>query len=60
METTARIVDALAKVPTQLFIGGQWVDGSLHYELKSPYDGRFVARIPLAQMHFLAHFMNLV
>ncbi|WP_135550849.1 aldehyde dehydrogenase family protein [Paenibacillus cymbidii] len=40
---------ALQSVPTQLFIGGNWVEGAQHYELKSPYDGHLVALIPLAQ-----------
>jgi acyl-CoA reductase-like NAD-dependent aldehyde dehydrogenase len=36
-------------VPDKLFIGGSWVDGAEHYELRSPYDGHLIARIPLAQ-----------
>lgn len=32
----------------KLFIGGKWVDGKRHYELRSPYDGRLLAKVPLA------------
>ncbi|UVI29640.1 aldehyde dehydrogenase family protein [Paenibacillus spongiae] len=32
----------------QMYIGGQWVEGKRHYELRSPYSGVSIARIPLA------------
>jgi len=32
----------------RLFIGGEWVDGSEHYELTSPYSGRVIAKVPFA------------
>ncbi|MCQ6561024.1 aldehyde dehydrogenase family protein [Paenibacillus mendelii] len=32
----------------QMFIGGQWVEGKQHYELRSPYSGERIAMVPLA------------
>ncbi|MBP1931921.1 aldehyde dehydrogenase family protein [Ammoniphilus resinae] len=32
----------------RLFIGGEWVEGSSYYDLKSPYNGELLAQIPLA------------
>ncbi|MFD0717289.1 aldehyde dehydrogenase family protein [Paenibacillus sp. GCM10027626] len=32
----------------KMLIGGQWIDSKRHYELRSPYNGQVIARIPLA------------
>lgn len=32
----------------KLYIGGDWVEGKSHYELRSPYNGAVLATVPLA------------
>nr|WP_245402779.1 aldehyde dehydrogenase family protein [Peribacillus muralis] len=33
----------------KLFIGGEWLEGNNHYELRSPFSGKVVAQVPLAE-----------
>jgi acyl-CoA reductase-like NAD-dependent aldehyde dehydrogenase len=35
-------------VKKKLYIGGGWEEGSVYYELKSPYSGEVIASVPLA------------
>lgn len=33
----------------RLYIGGEWLEGNDHYDLRSPYSGKVIAQVPLAE-----------
>ncbi|WP_435529444.1 aldehyde dehydrogenase family protein [Peribacillus simplex] len=33
----------------RLYIGGEWLEGNDHYDLLSPYSGKVIAQVPLAE-----------
>ncbi|MGW6663005.1 MULTISPECIES: aldehyde dehydrogenase family protein [Peribacillus] len=33
----------------RLYIGGEWLEGKNHYDLRSPYSGKVIAQVPMAE-----------